>query len=110
MAGPVLGTDLAAAPSPGAAPISVTAGSVLVSSIVAGLLGWALLAALEHLVGRGTTIWRWVAGTVAVLSLAGPLTLAETTSAAAVLVLLHVVVAGVLIPALPGAAGGRVDQ
>src|SRR5699024_4678630 len=47
--GPVLGADLAATPSPGAAPVSVTAGSVLVSAVVAGLLGWALLAVLERL-------------------------------------------------------------
>lgn len=109
MAGPVLGTDLSAMPAPDATtPLSITASSVLVSSVVAGLLAWALLAALERLTRRGATIWRWTAGAVALLSLAGPLTFAQGAGAAVVLTLLHVAVASILIPALPGTRSDRV--
>ena len=107
-AGPGLGIDLAVLPTPDATTsVPVTAGSVIVSSVVAGLLGWALLAVLERSTHHGATIWRWVAGAVAVLSLSGPLTLAQSTGGGVVLALLHVVVAGTLLLALPGASATR---
>lgn len=102
VAGPVLGINLEVLKTPGATtPVAVTAGSVLVSAVVAGLSGWAALAVLERVSVRGTTLWRWIATTVALLSLAGPLTLAQDTGGAVVLVLLHLVVAAVLLVALP---------
>lgn len=103
VAGPVLGINLEVLQTPGATTaVPVTAGSVILSSVAAGLLGWALLAGLERLTTRGATIWRWVAGAVALLSLGGPLTLAQSGGGAVVLTLLHLVVAGVLLTALPG--------
>lgn len=104
VAGPVLGINLDASQTPGsAAPVPVTASSVVVSSVAAGLLGWTLLAALERVSARGVTIWRWVAGGVALLSLGGPLTLADSGGGTVVLTLLHVVVGGILLIALPTA-------
>lgn len=103
VAGPVLGTDLAALPSPGAgAALEITPSAVVISSVVAGLLGWAVLALLERFTARAATAWRWVAGAATLLSLGGPLTLAEGVGATVTLTLMHLVVAAVLIPALPG--------
>lgn len=103
VAGPLLGADLAALPSPEASSaVEITASSVLISSLAAGLVGWALLAVLERITAHAATAWRWLAGAVTVLSLGGPLTLAEGTAATVTLTLLHLVVAAVLIPALPG--------
>lgn len=110
LAGPVLGTDLTVRPAPGAATQEVTAASVVLSCVLAGLAGWALLVLLERLTTHGAMVWRWLAGVVALLSLGGPLTLGQGTGAVIVLTLLHVVVAGVLLVALPGsgpAAAGR---
>lgn len=107
LAGPLLGIDLAARSAPGAATTQeITAASVILSSILAGLAGWALLALLERLTTRGVMVWRWLAGVVTLLSLFGPLTLAQGTGATVVLPLLHLAVAGVLLVALPGARPG----
>ncbi|WP_114905673.1 DUF6069 family protein [Ornithinimicrobium murale] len=103
VAGPVLGTDLQVLEGPGARSAApVTAGAVITSTVVAGLLGWSLLAVLQRLTSRGATIWRWVASLVALLSLCGPLTLAQSSGGTVALALLHVLVAGILILALPG--------
>ncbi|QDO87659.1 hypothetical protein FNH13_04315 [Ornithinimicrobium ciconiae] len=110
VADPVLGVDLEVLTTPGGdATRLVSAGAIVSSTIIVGLLGWALLAVLQRISGRGTTIWRWTATTVALLSLAGPLTLAQTTAATVVLTVLHVVVAAILLVALPvqGSAGRK---
>jgi hypothetical protein len=95
---PVLGIDLAV--SPGGQPQSVSLGAVVATSSVAGLLGWALLAALETRTRRAVTVWSMIAVTVALLSLGGPLSAGASGAATAALVALHVVVAAVLIPGL----------
>ena len=79
---------------------AVTLRAVVVVALGAGLLGWALLAALEWRVRRAVAIWTAIALAVTLLSLLGPLTAATSTAAAVVLVCLHLVVAAVLIPAL----------
>lgn len=102
VAGPLLGINLEALKTPGSASaVPVTAPEVLLSGVVAGLLGWASLSVLERVSARGSTRWRWVAAAVALFSLAGPLTLAQTAGGAMVLSLLHLTVAGVLVTALP---------
>lgn len=104
LAGPVLGIDLDVRQAPDSSTlVPVTASAVVISSVLAGLLGWALLALLERWGARGVIVWRSIAGAVALLSLGGPLSLAQSTGGAVVLALLHVVVAGVLLVALPRA-------
>lgn len=107
VADPILGINLEVLQTPGGdttAPVS--AGSIVSTAIIAGLLAWGLLAVLERMTSRGVTVWRWVAGAVALVSLLGPLTLAHTTGGTVVLTLLHVLVAGILVTALPGARRG----
>lgn len=103
VAGPLLGVNLEVLQTPGAATaVTVTGGSVAVSALAAGLLGWAALAVLERVSSRrGPTVWRWIAATVTLGSLTGPLTLAQGTGGTVVLTLLHLIVAGVLLTALP---------
>ncbi len=96
---PLLGVDLLVRPGGGSAQ-TVGVGTVVTASLVASLLGWALLALLERRVTRARTVWTGVAAVVLLLSLAGPLTGGTTSSAAAALTLMHVAVAAVLIPTL----------
>ena len=97
---PALGADLVVRETPGSATTQVSGGAVLSSALVAGFLGWALLAALERRTRLAATLWRCIAAAVALVSLAGPLGLA--VSGTGVLLGLHVVVAGILLVALPG--------
>lgn len=80
----------------------VTGLAVLVATLVAGLLGWVSLAALERIAPRRGRIWWTVlAIVVGVLStVAGP-TAAATPAATAVLATLHVVVTVGIILGLP---------
>ncbi len=79
---------------------NVGAAAVLATSLLVSLAGWRLLAMLEHHTARARTVWTGAAATVLLVSLAGPLTAATTTAAAAWLILLHLSVAAVLIPLL----------
>ncbi|MET7335830.1 DUF6069 family protein [Nonomuraea sp. NPDC005650] len=74
--------------------------SVVVASLVAGLAGWALLAALERWAPRPGRVWTITALVVLALSLTGPLGSAVGAAATLVLVLLHLVVGAVLVPGL----------
>lgn len=74
--------------------------SVAVSSLLAGLAGWALLAVLERLATRPGRIWTIIALIVCALSLLGPLGGAVGAAATLVLILLHLVVGAVLVPGL----------
>lgn len=94
----VLDVDVRVAPGGGEAqPVGAVA--VAGSSLLAGLAGWGLLALLERVTARARPLWTGVAVAVAALSLLGPQA-GVTTGATVVLVVLHVVVAAVLIPAL----------
>jgi hypothetical protein len=88
------------------APQTVVAGQVVGAALVAGLLGWLLLAALSRRAAgaRTGTVWAGVALLVLAVSLALPLAAATTTSAAVGLVVLHLVVAAVVIPGLASTA------
>ena len=80
--------------------------AVIFVSLVAGLAGWALLAALERLTRRAHAAWTVCAAAALIVSLAGPLA-ALTTTASVVLVCLHLLVAGVLITGLRRSARRR---
>ena len=87
---PLLGVDLAVRTNPGGSSAqSIGAASVLAVSLLASILGWGLLAALEQATQRAGTLWTVTASVVLLLSLAGPRTSAVTTAAAVALVLLH---------------------
>ena len=103
-AGAVLLLDVDLRVDVGDGPQTVGLGQVLGMSLAAGLLGWLLLAALERRGRRPVQVWTAIALAVALLSLVGPLTAGVTTGTRVVLVLLHLVVAAVLVPALRGSA------
>jgi hypothetical protein len=84
-------------------------GSVFVVALLAGLLGWALLALLERVTARGRTVWTVIAVVVLLLSLLGPLG-GVTGGDKVSLLALHLIVGVTLILGLPmrprrGAAG-----
>ena len=74
--------------------------AVALSSVLAGLAGWAALAVLERFTGHARTAWTLLAGVVLALSMVGPLTGGVTAGAKAALALMHLAVAVVLVPAL----------
>lgn len=95
---PGLGVDLRVDMAGRTQPVGISA--VVAASVVAGLLGWALLAVLEAHTARAAGLWTGAAVVVALLSLGGPLGAGVSAAAVAVLVTLHGVVAAVLIPVL----------
>jgi Family of unknown function (DUF6069) len=101
---PLLGIDLAGPTAPGSEELqSITPAMVAGGSLIAALAGWGLLALLERFTARARTIWTAIALLVALLSLAGPLSILGSTEANVLtLALMHVVVAAVLIPILAG--------
>jgi len=105
---PLLGVQLTVRTTPSSSSMqTIGAGFVLAVSLLASLLGWGLLAALERRTQRAGTVWTVAAGVVLLLSLAGPLTAAVTTGGKVSLVLLHLSVAAVLIPLLRRTASPR---
>ncbi|MCI4065588.1 DUF6069 family protein [Micromonospora sp. R77] len=76
----------------------ITLGAVIAATVVAGLIGWALLALLERLTAAGRTIWTIVAVLVLLVSLLGPLG-GVSTGAKATLAVMHLAAAAVIIPA-----------
>jgi Family of unknown function (DUF6069) len=101
---PLLGIDLTGTTAPGSQQLRpITPAMVAGASLVTGLAGWALLALLERFTARARTIWTAIALLVALLSLAGPLSILATTEANVLaLTLMHLAVAAVLIPILAG--------
>lgn len=53
---PLLDVDLLVGPA-GGSPQTVGAGTVVAASLIASLLGWALLALLERRTARATAVW-----------------------------------------------------
>ncbi|HJV12633.1 MAG TPA: DUF6069 family protein [Propionibacteriaceae bacterium] len=100
---PLLGNDIYAPAAPGSEQLMpITAALVAITSLVAALAGWALLALLERFTARARTIWTVIALVFALLSLAGPMSALPSTSGADALALafMHVAVTVVLIPFL----------
>jgi hypothetical protein len=101
---PLLGIDLTGTTRPGSQQLQpITPALVAGASLAVALAGWALLALLERFTARARTIWTAVALLVALLSLAGPMSiLASTEANVLALALMHLAVAAVLIPILAG--------
>ncbi|MFJ1541311.1 DUF6069 family protein [Micromonospora chalcea] len=78
----------------------VTPAAVAVSTLLAGLAGWALLALLERLTARARTVWTVVAALVLLVSLLGPLGGGVGQAATLTLVAFHLVAGTVLITGL----------
>ena len=96
----LLGVELTVRTGGGNAPQTVGAVAVAASSLISGLLGWALLALLERRTARAAAIWTAVAAAVLLFSMIGPVAADAATSVKVVLVLLHLAVAAVVIPGL----------
>lgn len=95
---PLLGVDLRVATTTGVQAVGPA--MIVVFTLVVSLLGWALLAVLERLTRRAATLWLAVAAVLLLLSLVPPVTGALTAGGAVTLVLMHLVVAAVLVPAM----------
>jgi hypothetical protein len=96
IADPVAGAHLAV--DTGSGPTTVTPIAVVLSTVVAGLAAWAVLALAERLVRRAAEVWSWIAGAVLLISLLGPIGSAVGTGATVALVAMHMAAGAVLIP------------
>lgn len=104
VAAPVLGVELTVVQGTGTQQVGPVA--VVLVSVLAGLVGWALLAALERWTRNARRSWVALAGVVTLVSLVGPLG-ATSTSGTLSLVCLHLAVAAVLIALLSRSAAAR---
>jgi hypothetical protein len=75
--------------------------------VAASLLGWLLLALLERRTPRARLVWTSIALAALAASLALPLAVATTTSAAAGLIVMHLAVGAAVIPAMAYTARAR---
>jgi Family of unknown function (DUF6069) len=71
--------------------------AIAVTSLLAGLAGWLLVAVLERFVARPGRIWAFSAPAVLAASLTGPLSSGVGAAAVLALILLHLVVAVVIL-------------
>lgn len=108
IAGPLLDVDLVVRLDGSTRQVSNLA--VTLTSLVAGLAGWATLAILERWTRHARRLWTAIACLVFVVSLAGPLA-AVDTAATIVLLTLHSLVAAIVIWGLrrSGPTAGRGD-
>jgi len=72
--------------------------SVIVVSLLAGLVAWLVLALIERFTRHAHNIWLAVSAVAFLLSLLGPLGSGQGTAAKLSLAVLHLAVAGVIIP------------
>jgi Family of unknown function (DUF6069) len=86
---------------------TIAIGQVIGVTVAASLFGWLLLALLERRTPQARVRWTTVALVALAASLALPLAFATTTSAIAGLIVLHVSVGAVVIPALARTARTR---
>jgi Family of unknown function (DUF6069) len=86
---------------------TIAAGQVIGVTVAASLLGWLLLALLERRTPRARLLWTTIALAALAASLALPLAAATTTSATAGLIVMHLAVGAVVIPALARTARTR---
>jgi hypothetical protein len=80
---------------------------VIGATVVTSLLGWAALALLERRTRRARQVWTALAVAVVLVSLTLPLIAGTTVATRVALAFMHVAVAAVLIPTLPGGAPWR---
>jgi len=96
---PVLGASVTVPEAPGSTVREdLEVGPVVITALVAALAGWALLALLERFTTRALTVWTVIA--VAVLVLTLPYLPGFTLTERLVLGIMHLAVAGVVIPGL----------
>ncbi|MDX6334260.1 MAG: hypothetical protein QOG05_1600 [Streptosporangiaceae bacterium] len=86
---------------------TIAAGQVIGVAVAASLLGWLLLALLERRTPHARLLWTTIALAALAASLALPLAVATTASAAAGLVVMHVTVGAAVIPAMAHTARAR---
>ena len=86
---------------------TIGVGQVIGVSLAASLLGWLLLSALDKRTSRARAIWTTLALVALAASLALPLAAATTTSAVAGLIVMHLTVGAVTIPAMARSARVR---
>jgi Family of unknown function (DUF6069) len=81
-------------------PQTIAVGQVIGVAAAASLLGWLLLAQLERRTPRARLRWTTIALATLAASLALPLAAATTSSAAVGLIVMHLTVGTVVIPAM----------
>jgi hypothetical protein len=86
---------------------TIAVGQVIGVTVAASLLGWLLLAQLERRTPHARLLWTTIALAALAASLALPLAVATTTSAAAGLIVLHLTVGAAVIPAMAHTARAR---
>ena len=86
---------------------TIAIGQVIGVTVAASLLGWLLLALLERRTPHARRLWATIALAALAASLALPLAAATTTSAAAGLIVMHLTVGAVVIPAMAHTARAR---
>lgn len=113
----VFGIDVRQPAFGSGAPQELTAGPIVVASVVAGLAAWLALAVLERLTRHARAAWIALAALVLVASLGAPLSgRGIDGESRLVLTLLHLTVGGLLIVLLPrtsppaSSATPRTDQ
>lgn len=79
---------------------TVNLASVIVASLVAGLLAWLVVAVLARRSANARRNWQILGWLGLLVSLSGPLSLATTSSAKAGLACMHLVTAVILVPSL----------
>jgi len=103
---PLLGIHLNVRFGPGHIE-TIAIGQVIGVAVAASLFGWLLLALLERRTPRARLLWTTIALAALAASLALPLAFATTSSAVAGLIVMHVTVGAVVIPALAHTARTR---
>lgn len=101
---PLLDIDLVVERWDSGSTMAVGLPNVIVTALVAGVAGWAGLVILERTTAHARAAWTIAATVVLVVSLGMPVTATDTTSAAVVLIILHLVVGATLIPTLARSA------
>jgi Family of unknown function (DUF6069) len=86
---------------------TIGAGQVIGVTVAASLLGWLLLALLQRRTPHARQLWTTIALAALAASLALPLAVVTTTSAAAGLIAMHLIVGAVVIPAMARTARAR---
>jgi hypothetical protein len=86
---------------------TVAIGQVIGVTVAASLLGWLLLALLERRTPHARLLWTTIALASLAASLALPLAAATTSSAVSGLIVMHVTVGAVVIPAMAHTARAR---
>jgi len=91
------GAELTVSFGPGQPIQKITLINVVVTSLVASLAGWGLLALLRRFTANARAIWTAIAIIVALLSLGGPLSAVASLGTKVSLCAMHLAVATVLI-------------